>query len=285
MQRLQTLVPFALVMAIIAVSSAFAAPHAKVCGQVVSIATHDQTTTRYSLATTQGSAQAAPVTVLLLVGGGGNPVLDEHGCATNLLGNSLIRMIPLLHAAGFATALADAPSDHASGEGLAGFRIAAEHADDLGRLVSDLRQRVKGPVWILGTSRGTISAANAAARSQGAAAPDGIVLTSVLMVGDPTARKRWVGQTVFDLPLENIKLPLLAVGHADDGCTRSPAEEMPKLMQRITSARQQAVTVMGGKGARSSGLEACEGKSPHGFWGQEAELVNGIARFIGGGSY
>lgn len=41
----------------------------------------------------------------------------------------------------------------------------------------------------------------------------------------------------------------------------------------------------GGPGARASGLAACEGRSPHGFVEQEAEVAAGIARFALGGRY
>jgi hypothetical protein len=41
-----------------------------------------------------------------------------------------------------------------------------------------LRMRTQGAVWLVGTSRGSISALNAAARLSGPSAPDGIVLTS-----------------------------------------------------------------------------------------------------------
>lgn len=259
----------------------YAAP----CGEPVSLETHDGTTTRYALARPQGSAAGPPTALVLLVGSGGNPNLDEQGCPTSLGGNSLNRMRPLFHQAGFVTALVDAPSDHLTGDGLAGFRISPEHAADLGLVVADLRNRFKGPVWVLGTSRGSISAANAAARLQGPARPDGLVLTSILTSGDSSARKRWVGQTVFDLPLEAIEIPALLVGHSDDGCLRSPPEGMARVAQRIASGRQQTVIVTGGSGSRSSGLEACEGKSPHGFVGQEQELADGITRFIRGGRY
>jgi hypothetical protein len=60
----------------------------------------------------------------------------------------------------------------------------------------------------------------------------------------------------------------------------SEFSHMPGIAKRIQSTRQQVVTLTGEKGAQSSDLEACEGKSPHGFIGQEAKVVDGIARFI-----
>lgn len=257
------------------------------CGEVATIGTHDGTTTRYALAYPQGApAQGARIALVLLVGGGGHLDLDDKGCPLALTGNSLVRMLPLFHGAGFATALVDAPSDHPGDDGLAGFRITTEHAEDLGKVIADVRARTNGPVWLIGTSRGTISAVNVAARLLGLSAPDGLVLTSALMSGDLRARKSWVAHTVFDLPLEAIRLPILVVGHAADKCIRSPAGLMGNITDRTNGAREQVVTVTGGPGRPSApSVNACEGRAPHGFVEQEAEVAAGIARFIRGGSY
>jgi hypothetical protein len=206
--------------------AAFAAP----CGEVVSIATHDGTTTRYSFGPPQSGARARAALVLL-AGGGGVLNLDDGGCARALEGNSLVRSADAFRALGFATALVDAPSDHnADEDGLRGFRSDAKHAEDLGRIVADLRARVGAPVWILGTSRGSISAVNAASRLKGAQAPDGIVLTSALMAGGK-GNKSWVRDSVFDHDLGAIKLPALVVGHAGDKCTREPRRKVGQCAQ------------------------------------------------------
>jgi hypothetical protein len=256
------------------------------CGEVVTVATHAGTTTRYAYNPPK-AAQASPVALVLLPGGGGHLDLDAAGCPRALKGNSLVRSAPLFQALGFHTALVDAPSDMPGEDGLAGFRLSAEHANDLGRIVADVRARSGGAaVWLVGTSRGSISAANAAARLAGPAAPEGVVLTSALMFGQSGGRKAYVSQTVFDVPLESIRIPLLVVGHAEDGCVRSPAKLMGGIAERAGSARKQAVTVTGGPGgAGSTGLAACEGKAPHGFIDQEEEVAAGIARFIRGGRY
>jgi hypothetical protein len=224
---------------------------------------------------------------VLLAGGSGVIDLDESGCAQGLKGNSLVRGAPFLRAAGLATVLLDAPSDHlGQGDGLAGFRIDSRHAEDIGRVVAEVRRRVAGPVWLIGTSRGTISAANAASRLSGAVRPDGVVLTSVLTVGNPRGQKPWVAQTVFDLPLEAVTIPTLLVGHSEDRCLRTPHESMSGVAERIGATRKQVVTVTGGPGGRGlSGTEACEGRSPHGFIGQEDEVLAGIVRFIRGQPY
>jgi hypothetical protein len=263
-----------------------AAPHAAAesCGEVITIATHDGTTTRYALAGPQ-AAQGRGALVLL-PGGGGFLDLDDAGCPRSLKGNSLVRSLPLFHGAGFVTALVDAPSDQRGEDGLGGFRTDPRHAEDLGKLIADVRARVKGPVWIVGTSRGSISAVNAASRLSGAAAPDGLVITSPVTSGHRGGRKAWVAQTVFDLPLEEIRVPVLIVGHAEDRCIRTPPGQLENIAARTGSAREQVVVITGGPGGSGApSVNACEGRSPHGFVEQEAEVAAGIARFIGGGSY
>lgn len=257
---------------------------AKPCGAVVTLPAHGAAQLQYVLA--EPPSGAVRGALVLLAGGGGVLDLDDQGCPRLLTGNSLVRSAPLFRTAGWATALVDAPSTHRQEDGLAAFRASAEHADDLGRVISDLRLRGHQRVWVVGTSRGSISAANAAARLRGAGAPDGMVLTSLLTAGTQGGRKPWTAQTVFDLPLEAISIPALLVGHALDRCLRSPADAMPRVDARIRSARRQMVVVTGGAGREvPAGLDACEGRSPHGFHGQEAEVAAGIVRFLDGGRY
>jgi hypothetical protein len=256
------------------------------CGEVITVKTHDGSTTRYSLASpTHTSPQSKAIVLVLLVGGNGYLNLDDADCPRSLKGNSLVRFIEHFRAAGFFTALVDAPSTHHDVDGLEGFRTHAQHAEDLGKVLADIQARTKGITWLAGTSRGAISAVNVASRLTGPAAPTGVVLTSPVTAGQSGARKAWVAQSVFDLKLEAITVPLLVVGHADDSCIRSPATLIPNIAAR-TSRREQTVTVTGGPGsAGAPAIEACEGRSPHGFIGQEAEVAAGIARFVLGGKY
>lgn len=255
-----------------------------VCAPVVAVATHDGTTTRYALHGPH--LRDGGVSLVLLPGGGGFLDLDADGCPRRLSGNSLVRSIPHFISAGFTVALVDAPSDHRDEDGLAAFRTDPKHASDIGRVIVDLRRRVPGAVWLAGTSRGSISAANAAVRLEGPEAPDGVVLTSALMAGQIGARKLFVAQSVFDLPLEAIRQPVLIVGHAADQCIRSPPGLMSRLAERLSGTRAQVVTVEGGPTHQgAAGIEACEGRSPHGFVGQEAEVAAGIVRFVRTGRY
>jgi len=283
------LVLLSLAMAIAVTDAQPAAlPPAAGCGEVVTVATHDRTTTRYALGHKDGApVSGAPIALVLLVGGGGVLDLDGAGCPRALNRNVLIRMRPFFHEAGLVTALVDAPSDVHGEDGLAGFRTASRHADDLGKVVADLRARTGGAVWLVGHSRGTISAAAGAALLSGAAAPDGLVLLSAMMVGDASRRKPFVAQTVFDLPLEAIAVPVLVLGHEADNCVRSPARLMNAITARTRGARRQAAAVTGGKvnPGRPQNTGDCGVGEPHDFVDQEEGVAAGIVRFVAGGRY
>lgn len=254
---------------------------AKPCGELVELAGHNKAKLTYSFF----APEKARGVLVLLPGGPGFADLGADGCARRLKGNSLVRTRDLFHAQGFATALVDAPSNYRGEDGLGGFRIAPQHAEDLGKIVADLRQRAKLPVWIIGTSRGSISAANAASRLTGEQAPDGVVLTSPVTSGNPSGRKAWVAQTVFSLKLDALKMPVLVVAHAGDKCIRTPPQLAASILQRTSGSREQAVMVKGGATQSQVSVDACEGRSPHGFIGQEQEVTDGIVRFINGGNY
>ena len=263
------------------ISSAPAQP-ANACGELVELAGHSKTKLLYSL----HIPEKAGAVLVLLPGGPGFVDLDKSGCARKLAGNSLVRTRDLFHGAGFATALVDAPANYRGEDGLGGFRIAPQHAEDIGRIIADIRRRTKLPVWLVGTSRGTISAVNAASRLQGEQAPEGLVLTSPVTSGRVGGHKAWVAQTVFSVKLEAIRMPVLVVAHANDSCIRTPPALAATILARTNGAREQAVTVKGGTVPRRAvSVEACQGKTPHGFFGQEQEVTAGIIRFIGGGNY
>jgi len=255
------------------------------CGDLITLATRGNSTTSYSLAGGASGGGKPQAALVILPGGPGFADLDAKGCARKLLGESLLRSRSLFHRAGLATALIDAPTDYHGVDGLGGFRIAQQHAEDIGKVIADVRNRTDLPVWLAATSRGTISAANAASRLAGKQAPDGLVLTSPITSGREGGYKAWVAQTVFSVNLRQVRIPLLVVAHAADTCIRTPPMLAPEIAEQASAMRKQTFIVKGGTGRSAAGLDACEGNTPHGFAGQDAELAAGIVRFISGGSY
>lgn len=67
---------------------------------------------------------------------------------------------------------------------------------------------------------------------------------------------------------------------------RTPPKLAGRIVARTNGAREQTVLVKGGPGGRGGvSVEACQGRTPHGFVDQEAEVAAGLIRFIRGGTY
>ena len=108
---------------------------------------------------------------------------------------------------GFNVAVVGKPSDKDDLDG--SFRISAEHIEDLRRVVAFLKKDAGVPVWVVGTSMGTISA-TAVATVVSKEELSGIVLTS-------SVTRKKIG-AVPEQKLESIRLPVLVVHHEFDEC-------------------------------------------------------------------
>jgi hypothetical protein len=190
-------------------------------------------------------------------------------------GNFLVRMRNKFAAHGLMVAVMDAPSDHQKGmNGI--FRMSGAHAGDISTVAEYLKKQADVPVWLVGTSMGTFSAAGGAIGGQHI---DGLVLTSTIT----RAKPHWsIAQShrdgVASMPLQKVKVPTLIVSHAKDGCDITPAADAPKLRSRLTGAKLVEVALLSGGSPPKS--DPCEALSQHGFLGIENEAVATVARFI-----
>lgn len=206
---------------------------------------------------------------LLLIGGGGNVNLRlENGQVRFQQGNFLPRARREFARNGIVPVILDNPSDQRAGDGMSdGFRASAQHAADMRAVVAEMRKRYPGlPVFVVGTSRSTLSAAYLAAVLEGEVA--GAVLTSSLFYADTRARRAMLAS--FDW--SKVKVPLLFVHHQDDGCGATPYLEAARLGRRFP-----LVTVNGGKPPESG---PCDPLAQHGFYGKEAQTVDAIAAWM-----
>ena len=152
------------------------------------------------------------------------------------------------------------------------FRMSGAHAGDIGAVAAYLKQQASAPVWLIGTSMGTFSAAEGAIAAKGV---DGLVLSSTIT----RAKPEWKiagshPDGVASMALQRVTVPALIVSHKRDGCDVTPAADAPKLSKRLTKARKVDVVLLdGGAPPRS---DPCEAMSQHGFLGIEAEAVNAI---------
>ena len=178
--------------------------------------------------------------------------------------NFLIRVVPNFSALDFNVAVADAPSDQPAGMP-DGFRMSEAHAQDIATVIAFLRQRAAVPVWLVGTSRGTISAASIGVRL-GPPRVAGVVLTSTVWLSS-------IGQ----VPLEQLRVPTLIVHNRNDGCRESPFDYAALGLQRLVAAPAKALFAVSGGKLRSA---PCEAQSPHGYYGIEDQVVPLIGAWI-----
>jgi hypothetical protein len=206
---------------------------------------------------------------LLLAGGGGNIRLRvEDGQTRFAQGNFLPRSRREFVRNGILPVIVDAPSDQQAQGMSDAFRRSAEHAVDMRAVTAELKKRfAQLPVFLVGTSRSTISVANLAVVMDTELA--GVVLSaSLFYAGGGRVRP----PLLLAFNWSAIRIPLLLVHHVDDQCPASPYDEAARLGSRFP-----LITVRGGK--RPEG-KFCEPLSAHGFFGKEPQTVAAIAAWM-----
>lgn len=232
--------------------------------------------------------------VILFAGGSGLLRLNrvpplQVGPDDHIVGNFLVRSREKFAAYDFMVAVVDAPADQELGMGPY-FRLSDSHASDIGAVAEYLKREAGLPVWLVGTSAGSWSAASGAigAGRDGIATSsiDGLVLTStVTRLPQESAYAKAFSRFssvypagVISMALEEIRVPTLIVSHSDDGCYATPAADAPALAKHLTRApKVEIALISGGDPPRS---DPCEAHSQHGFLGVEAQAVARIAEFI-----
>jgi hypothetical protein len=236
--------------------------------EIVTLQTRPGVTLPFFIANMDGRRPQAAA--LLLIGGGGNIRLRlENGQARFGQNNFLPRARREFIRNGILPVILDNPTDQQAGDGMSdAFRESAEHVADIRVVRAELEKRYPGlPVFVVGTSRSTLSAAHLA-RSLPAELK-GAVLTSSLFYSGGGQRAR---QVLAAFNWSEIRMPLLFVHHQDDGCGATPYRDAARL-----AGRYPLVTVHGGKPPEST---PCEPLSNHGFFGKEAETVDAIAAWM-----
>lgn len=233
---------------------------------VVDVPTRPDVTQRM-LVLTPAAPKAA---VVLLPGGHGGLQIAPDGTMKSGNGNFLVRNRQLFADQGLMVAVLDAPSDHQQPPYLANFRQTPEHASDIKAVMAWLREKTHKPVWLVGTSRGTQSAAYVATVLSGSDGPDGIVLTSTIL----TDRK---SRPVPAMPLDHIRVPVLVVHHKQDGCSHCSYADAPLLLTKLVNAPK--TELLSFTGGQSTG-DPCEAFAYHGFNGLEPEVVKQISDWI-----
>jgi hypothetical protein len=188
--------------------------------------------------------KAPRASVILMPGGDGRIGVGDHGDIHALAFNQLVRTRKAYAARGLAVLVVDAgtPLDAAV----------------------QYMAAIKRPVTVIGTSRGTLRAAEGNARG---ARPDALVLTSGFLSAESGS-----GQNVMSILGSPASLPrTLVIHHSQDSCRSTlPAGVEPFIKWSAGRARVRWVS-----GGVSEG-DPCEARAYHGFNGLDGQIV-GIA--------
>lgn len=235
--------------------------------RVVDIPTRPGVTQRFILIV----PEKPRATAILLAGGNGWLNLAPDGSIGGLGGNFLVRSRGLFVEQRLAVAVLDAPSDRQDGMALNGFRTSDEHVADLKALIAWLREELDLPVWLMGTSRGTESAAYVATQlPRAAGGPDGIMLSSSILQDQR-------GRPVTAMDLDRIQAPVLVVHHRDDDCRLCRFTSTPELMRKLSAAKRKDLLAF--DGGISTG-DPCGARAYHGYNGIERDVVAKISDWI-----
>jgi hypothetical protein len=191
---------------------------------------------------------AAPrASVILMPGGDGQIAAGPGGSIGHLKRNQLVRTRKAYEAHGLAVLVVDADTNL--------------------KAAVDYMRAIKGPVTVVGTSRGTLRAAEGIAAG---ARPDALVLTSGFL-----SRESGSGQNVMTILGSASRLPrTLVIHHRHDGCrVTQPAGVEPFI--KWSGGRARVVWVDGGADAGNP----CQARGHHGFAGLDGRVVGLAAAF------
>lgn len=185
--------------------------------------------------------KAPRASVILMPGGDGAIRAGDAGDIHGMNGNQLVRTRQAYAARGLAVLVVDTGTDLTS--------------------AVQYMAAIKRPVTVIGTSMGTIRAAQGIARG---AKPDALVLTSGLL-----SPQSGSSNNVMSILGSPASLPrTLVIHHTQDGCSKTlPAGVEPFI--KWSAGRARVTWVSGG----ASEGDPCEARAHHGFNGQDGQIV------------
>jgi pimeloyl-ACP methyl ester carboxylesterase len=210
---------------------------------------------------------AAPTAAAILFAGGNGKLKLWKGKGTRNK-NFLVRSRQLFADRGVLTVTVDVASDQRRG-GLIDIRDETDHRTDIAALVKWIRQKTGASLWLIGTSRGTVSVAHLASTLP----VDGAVFTASVT---ETSKKR--SANVYDAELDRIKVPSLIVHHKQDNCSVTPAYAVPGFAAKLQNAAKVGTLLFNGGDDPISG--PCKAQSAHGFLGLESRVVGDIVGWM-----
>ncbi len=208
----------------------------------------------------------AKATVLIFTGGGGGFGRIENGLPSS--GNFLVRSAQHWIDEGFNYVVFGKPTDMPDLD--FAIRVSEPHLRDIDSVLTWLKTKTRTPIWMVGTSRGTISTVYALINLKDPQIAGGVLTASVVSY-------KKVG-AVPTQDLSKITVPMLVFHHEQDACEICRPYEVPAVMRGLSNAPIKKLMMVSG-GANPTG-PACEAQHYHGFIGMEREAVASIAQWI-----
>lgn len=208
--------------------------------------------------------EGANATVILLSGGGGGIGFRDGQPRSN---NFLIRSRESFRDEGWNVALLGNPTDRRDMDDA--WRTSEAHRTDVQNVMADIRARSTASIWLVGTSRGTVSATALALALQEQLS--GLVLTASITSYKEAAAvpRQAIGQ---------LRLPVLIYHHQRDACHITQAHEAENILRGLTQASVKKLMVVDG-GQNPTG-NPCQALHWHGFIGMEERAVQDIAAWM-----
>ena len=228
-----------------------------------------------------------PQAILFLISGGNlnsNISGNEGGPPTSASGNFLVRSAHLFAARGFYVITMDRPNDAMVGPGyvMDAYRTSPRHAVDISRIINSeiANSRVSNdlPMFIAGTSRGSISAVAQYALAEG------------ILISGPLTEDTRAGAFPLDNSSSNaasrpsrVTSPVSVLYHVSDACSYTPTSKAKVLHTQLTSAPAVATKGLSGGYNQIGYTSDCDANAFHGFYGietcavdQETNWLNGV---------
>ncbi len=212
-----------------------------------------------------GPADHTRGVIIMFPGGDGYVGIGEDGSVTNNK-NFVIRTRENWARRNFAVLIVDG----VPGRSLRGTRSSRVYGNVTEAVLTLARSLTSLPIWVMGTSQGSIAAMNAAAHARRQTIA-GVVLTeSVSVPGKST-------ETVFDADPSDVEVAALVVSNRRDACRVAP----PWMAARIAKSMKHAhVDLIYEDGGVQNSSNVCGSMSPHGYWGMDERVIDDIERWM-----
>ena len=204
--------------------------------------------------------------IVMLPGGAGDIGLKTDGDISHG-DNFVVRTREVWVQHGYAVIIPDT-IDQAN---LRGHRSSPEYAAVVVQLADFARSQTSAPVFLVGTSQGSIAAMNGAAQAPPGLISGVILTESVSVIGGS-------GESVFSAAPEQVRVPALIIANRADRCDVAPSEDASRIAAAMKNSPDVRVEYVDGGITRSP--RACGSLTPHGYYGIETQVIDTVVQWM-----